>query len=216
MQWRSAAVVGGDTLAIHQECLHVLQEQMAQGQTPDVVVLICGINDLKHFCCNPLKNAGPKEFRNRLINLVNDIHALAPNARIVLPSLPTQMFRRDSPLNIFPLTFFVSGVVGFWDSQKKLVASRCGENVDYLGISAKEIYNWYLHPISTTTSSDNESDATGKEEDMSLISVDGIHPNARCYAHWAASLGDKLAKELKVEASRPAIEQDGTPAFAVS
>jgi hypothetical protein len=130
-----------------------------------------------------------------LTNLISEIRVLSPGTKVLLPAMPTQMFRQDSPLNIFPLVFFLDSVVGFWDSQKKLVADRFPKNdVLYLGVSPEEIYGWYMTDT-TQYGVPADLDENG-EEDMTLISADGVHPNARCYAHWAASLGNRLLSEL--------------------
>lgn len=192
--WRSAGVVGGDAKDIRDNCLDVVREEVENGRSPDLVMIICGINDLKRFATNPLKNAGPKEFRARMTNLVSEIRELSPGTKVVLPSIPTQMFRKDSPLNIFPLVFFLNTVVGFWDSQKKLVAKKFppGE-VSYIGLDPNEVYDWYMSdPSKYGVPSDLDGDGM---DDTTLISRDGVHPNARCYAFWGASLANKLSKQ---------------------
>ena len=104
------------------------------------------------------------------------------------------MFHRNSPLNIFPLNFFLDSVVGFWDSQKKLVADLFpSENVVYMGVGPREVFEWYSLTKRKKGSRDDPSDTPIDEEDFSLISADGVHPNARFYALWASSLGKKLA-----------------------
>jgi hypothetical protein len=128
-----------------------------------------------------------------MTKLVNEIREISPGTKVVLPSIPTQMFRRDSPLNIFPLVFFLNTVVGFWDSQKKLVAKKFppGE-VSYVGLDPDEVYDWYMmDPSKYGVPSDLDGDGI---DDTTLISRDGVHPNARCYAFWGASLANKLSK----------------------
>lgn len=182
VQWRSAGVDGGDVRLIDEYCLGVIEEECAQGNPPDLVVIICGPNDLKAFVSNPLKSASPRKFRKRLTNLITKIRTLSPNATVILPSLPAQMFRRNSPLNIFPLNFFLDTVVGIWESQKKLVADNFpSRRVLYVGLSPSEIYDWYQ---------------TSGHEHKTLIAADGVHPNARCYAFWATNLGNKLVAAM--------------------
>jgi lysophospholipase L1-like esterase len=190
VHWRSEGVVGGDTGNIEEMCLYALQEEVDKGQAPDVVVVISGINDLKHFATNPVEYPGPQAFRNRLVSIIDKVHEISPDSKIVLPALPTQMFRRDSPLNIFPLVGFVSAIVGFWDAQKKYVAHRYqSANVEYIGLSPSEVYKWYMTDSTAEFGLPTDED----NEDIGLISADGIHPNAKCYAHWAASLAKKLS-----------------------
>jgi lysophospholipase L1-like esterase len=196
VHWRSVGIVGGDAQDIEEDCLGVVREEVKNGRSPDLVMIICGVNDLKKFATNPFKNAGPKEFRARMTKLVNGIRELSPGTKVVLPSIPTQMFRRDSPLNIFPLVFFLSTVVGFWDSQKKLVANKfpAGE-VSYVGLDPDEVYDWYMSdPSKYGVPSDLDGDGI---KDTTLISRDGVHPNARCYAFWGASLANKLSRTRK-------------------
>ena len=183
VQWRSAGVDGGDVKLIDEYCLGVIEEECAQGKPPDLVVIICGPNDLKAFVSNPLKSASPREFRKRLTTLITKIRTLSPNATILLPSLPAQMIHRHSPLNIFPLSFFLDTVVGIWESQKKLVADKFpSRRVLYLGLSPSEIYDWYQ---------------ANEHEHKTLIAADGVHPNARCYAFWATNLGNKLVTAMR-------------------
>jgi lysophospholipase L1-like esterase len=201
VHWRSAGVNGGDTKEIEEYCLDVIREEVEKGHAPDLVVLVSGINDLKHYASNPFRNPGAREFRSRLSHLISNIRELAPNATIVLPALPTQMFRRKSPLNIFPLVFFLNGVVGFWDSQKKVVAGRFhNSEVLYIGISPKEILEWYFRD-STNSKVLADADFLDGVDDMALISADGVHPNARCYALWAESLAIKVLKEMQPKCS---------------
>ena len=204
VQWRSAGVDGGDTKDIEEHCLGVIKEQVEREETPDVVVIMTGINDLKGFASNPIRNpAGPREFRSRLTQLITNIRQYAPKATIVVPALPTQMVRQDSPFNIFPLVFFLNMVVGFWDAQKKLVTQRfhC-KDIQYIGMSPNEIYDWYMTDTLEDYGIPAGLDVHG-EKDMSLISADGVHPNARCYAHWAASLGKKIQLSAMPPSSSP-------------
>lgn len=192
VHWRSAGVVGGDVKDIAESCMDIIREEVENERHPDLVMIICGINDLKRFATNPFQNAGPKEFRDRIIKLVTEIKDLSPGTKVVLPSIPTQMFRRDSPLNIFPLVLFLNTVVGFWDSQKKIVAKKFPKgDVSYIGLDPNEVYEWYMSdPSKYGIPMDLDGDGI---DDTTLISRDGVHPNARCYAFWGASLGSKLS-----------------------
>jgi lysophospholipase L1-like esterase len=185
VHWRSAGVDGGDTQLIEDFCLDLIKEEVVKGRPPDIVVILCGINDLKYYVSNPFQAAGPRAFRARLKHLIGKIKELAPHCKVILPSVPTQMVHKNSPLNIFPLSFFLDAVVGFWDSQKKLVADTFpSRDVMYLWSGPGEVFDWYhVH----------EDDA---EDDNSLIAADGIHPNAKCYAMWANSLGNKLVTDM--------------------
>ena len=121
VHWRSAGVDGGDVQFIKDFCLGVIQEEVDQGRPPDVVLILCGINDLKYYIANPLSSPGPRAFKARLKDLIENIKELAPNTKVVLPSVPVQMIHKNSPLNIFPLNFFLDTIVGFWDSQSTYI-----------------------------------------------------------------------------------------------
>jgi hypothetical protein len=108
--------------------------------------------------------------------------------------------------------------VGFWDSQKKLVADSFfggwlhddddeitnkkskKNDVVYIGISAQDVALWYKprhHQegiISNGDDGDNDDDDDDEEheEDITLLAIDGVHPNKRCYARWAETVADRL------------------------
>jgi lysophospholipase L1-like esterase len=179
VSWRSAGVDGGTVEDIVKFCFGVIQEETDQGRPPDVVVILCGINDLKQFLTNPFGGYSARAFRNSLTELIADIRRLSPGCKVILPGIPTQMFHKNSPLNIFPLAFFLDTIVGFFDSQKKLVADCFpSKDVMYSGLSAGDISDWY------------------KTESMPLIAVDGVHPTKRCYALWAAAMATDLCANL--------------------
>ncbi|KAL3931700.1 MAG: hypothetical protein SGBAC_011185 [Bacillariaceae sp.] len=181
IRWRSAGVDGGDLKWIDDLCFEVIEDEVNQNRIPDVVVILCGPNDLKYFVSNPLQSAGPKVFRGRLYYLIRRIKEVAPNAKIVVPSFPTQMFNRKSPLNIFPLNFFLDSVIGFWDSQKKMVTDSLPEEIMYFEMNPAEIFEWHKFQDHT---------------DSTLLAPDGVHPNAKCYNLWATSLGLRISKTL--------------------
>ena len=56
------------------------------------------------------------------------------------------------------------------------------------------------------------------EEPVSLISADGIHPNARCYSRWGAFVGNSLADQIMSEQKQEnhilPIQKYHHPAFA--
>lgn len=183
VSWRSAGVDGGLVHDINEFCFGVIQEETAQGRPPDVCVIICGINDLKQFVMKPWGAYSARSFRRSLAKLITDIREISPGCKVLLPGLPTQMFHKNSPLNIFPLAFFLDTIVGFFDYQKKLVADCFpSKDVMYLGISAGDIADWY------------------HDESKSLIAADGVHPNKRCYALWADFMAKGLYATLLPEA----------------
>jgi lysophospholipase L1-like esterase len=179
VSWRSAGVDGGTVQDIIEFCFGVIQEETALGRPPDVVVIICGINDLKQFVTKPWGAYSARSFRNSLAKLIADIRQLSPGCKVLLPGLPTQMFHKNSPLNIFPLAFFLDTIVGFFDSQKKLAADCFpSKDVMYLGLSRSDVAEWY------------------HGEGKTLIAADGAHPNKRCYALWAEFMATGLYATL--------------------
>jgi len=215
VSWRSAGVDGGDVQQIHTYCLGVIQEEVERGKTPDVVVILCGANDIKSFLSNPLKRSNwPRGFRPKLKHLLEAIRDLAPNATIVLPAFPTQMFHKNSPLNVFPLGLLLDSMVGFFDSQKKFVADAFpSKGVYFMGVSPREVSQWYhddegeredIFDVQATVTSlleDIEKFHEGANQyqynTTSLIAADGVHPNARCYTKWANTLGEDLLTILE-------------------
>lgn len=181
VSWRSAGVDGGTVVHIREFCLPVLEQDVKAGKAPDCVVILCGLNDLKKVVSNPLKPLTPKEFRELLRDLIIEIRRLSPGTKVVLPALPTQMIHYNSPLNIFPLLFFIDIVVGFWESQKKVVVDTFpSDDVMYVPLSKSELASWYEPP--------NEEVFT----EIALIAIDGVHPNARCYSRWGRAVGQHL------------------------
>ena len=213
VSWRSAGVDGGDTGHILEFCMQVLEEEVDQGRSPQVVVLLCGINDLKSYMSKPWPggNPGPREFRKRLQRLIDSIHRLAPDCTVVLPAIPTQMFHRNSPMNIFPFNFVMDSLIGFWDSLKMGVADRVVDGDDswahttlepksqvkagrvyYIRTEPNEVLSWYGEPNPLQPMFPGASLDVTEEAEKRLIAGDGVHPNAKCYALWARSLADRL------------------------
>ena len=198
VSWRSAGVDGGDVSLIRKFCLDLIKEEVGLGRNPDVVFVLCGTNDLKYFLSNPFVAPGPRSFSQRLNRFLRDILRAAPNTKIVLPMIPTQMFHTNSPLNIFPLNLLLDTMVGFWDSQKKLAANQYpSENVIYLGLQQSDLYDWYKN-----VEDDEDRETLVRNQVLvsptfgedGLIAADGIHPNAKCYGLWAKSLGKQLVE----------------------
>lgn len=189
VSWRSAGVDGGTVFHIRELCLPVLEQEVKAGRAPDCVVILCGLNDLKKLVSNPLKPLTPKDFRGLLNDLIVEIRLLSPGTKVVLPALPTQMIHYNSPLNIFPLLFFIDIVVGFWESQKKVVVDTFPSNdVMYVPLSKAELASWYAPSMEIGP----KEDVRTAIEEGALIAIDGVHPNARCYSRWAQTVGQYL------------------------
>jgi lysophospholipase L1-like esterase len=167
VHWRSAGVDGGDTQHVRDYCLPVIAEEVQKGRVPQLVVLLVGVNDLKYFMSKPWLggNPGPRIFQQRLHDLIDSIHELAPGCTIVLPAVPAQMFHKNSPMNIFPFSFIMDAVIGFWESLKIGVADRVVDGEDimappplrsgdgpkkgrvvFVRMDPEEVLQWYGEP----------------------------------------------------------------------
>jgi lysophospholipase L1-like esterase len=174
--------VRGTVSHISEFCLDVVRQEVQASRPPDCVVILCGINDLKQIVSNPITSSSPaRTFREKLDKLLVDIRELCgPGTRVVLPALPMQMIHYNSPVNIFPLSFFLDTIVGFWESQKKVVVDAFpSEDVMYVPLSGAELHSWYHR-------SDEDDDK--EEAPRSLTAADGVHPNTKCYSKWASSV----------------------------
>jgi len=171
VSWRSAGVDGGDTLAIQKHLLPIVQEEVDNGNAPDVVVVLTGSNDLKRIL-SPQDRASVRGFLSNLMELSMKIRAISPKTKVVFPALPTYRLDQYSILNVFPLSLFLDGIIGLWDSQK-IQAAKQSDGVVYVDLTASQVRSWY-HKV--------RLDHGGKQP--TLIAADGIHPNAQCYAIW--------------------------------
>ena len=192
VSWRSAGVDGGDTRDIQKYLLPIIQEEVDKGQAPDIVVVLTASNDLKHILSSdPENSASVRGFRSNLMELVKQIRTISPKTKVVFPALPTYRLDRNSILNVFPLSFFLDGLIGLWDAQKIQAAMQIpGGIAHYVDLTVQEVNAWYKQ--------DQERN-NGGSEPTTLLAADGIHPNARCYAKWANYVGNHLVDTLQVE-----------------
>jgi len=230
--WRSAGVDGGAVSHIREYCLPVLQQEVDHGRTPDYIVVLCGMNDLKYqFAEHPWNAFSPQTYRRDLARLFRDIQWILESSgstdtaktRIILPAMPVQLFLKNSAVGIFPLAFLLGIIVGYWDSQKKLMADRASSSwlsssrrneksllplpIEYLPMSKEAVQEWYDKESLSLDSpksnniphhnGDRDIAAIGEvqndEMDTGFVSADGIHPNAKCYALWAEYVANHLA-----------------------
>lgn len=195
--WRSAGVDGGDTNHIRHYLLPVIQEEVDKGRPPDVVVILTGSNDLKHIIQTDEETGGRasvRGFRANLMRLANEIHEISPHSRVVLPALPTYRLDNNSILNIFPLSLFLDGLIGFWDAQKKHVADRC-PGVMHVDLKLQDVFGWYKEEC--------YGDRCDKAE-PTLLAADGIHPNAKCYSKWGKFVANAIVdRVVDSESTKP-------------
>lgn len=170
---------------------------------PDVVVVLFGINDLKHLLAesvshpfNQSKDKGSDggiigKFRHGIDSLLNEIHNHAPNAIVLFPAMPFQSYHKNSVVNIFPLGMVWDAVLGFFLRQKKELASR-RVNCMHLDLTAAEIANWYK----ANNEEEDEGLFFGSNfygiKNSALLSADGVHPNKKMYTLWAESVGQSF------------------------
>jgi len=188
VSWRSGGVDGGDTQDIKKYLLPIIQEEVDSGKPPDIVVVLTGSNDLKHIIStDPEHCASVRGFRSNLMELVKQIQAISPNTQVVFPALPTYKLDQNSILNVFPLSFFLDGIIGVWDAQK-IQAAKQSPSIHYVDLTVKEVNEWY-----------KQLQRQDCNKQTTLIAADGIHPNAQCYAQWAKYVGNHLADTFVVE-----------------
>jgi len=184
VQWKSAGVVGGDVDDIRNQCMDLIRQEALKGNPPDVVVIICGMNDMKKMLCDPMQASSAFTFRRKLISLIEEIHVVAPNAKVVLPALPLvgRELEPNNLLNMFPLNLFVDHFVSLWDLQKHYVAEEMPSSVTFIG---------------RPSNGDFSDSSKSESETVSLTSVDGVHPSTHGYAVWAKYLGNKLMDKME-------------------
>ena len=244
VSWRSAGVDGGAVQHIRQYLIPVLKEQVEKGEAPDVIVLLCGFNDLKlQFAGSlrrPWKLLSPKRFRTVLQSLFQEMHDICPTARVIVPALPNSMFlQKTSLVGIFPLAFFIDLTAAYWECQKQRVAQKwCVPNrksrqknelsstpkatescladdnnpVQYLPLTANTIKEWYDRDTSlqqewieqhydAATTSGSRKQQRLLIPPKGFVSIDGIHPNQKCYTFWAEYVADSLLQSDSAKAT---------------
>jgi lysophospholipase L1-like esterase len=184
-------VDGGDADQIRRLLFPVIEEEVEKGNNPDIVVVLTGSNDLKRIIqsSDAGTRASVRGFRGNLIRLVKEIHGISPTTRVILPALPTYRLDTNSILNIFPLSLFLDGMIGFWDAQKKIVADMCS-GVMHVDLKFKDVYKWYIE------------ESNKENEDPTLIAADGIHPNEKCYGKWGEFVGNTIVDRVEAAQKR--------------
>eukprot|EP00590_Aulacoseira_subarctica_P006228 CAMPEP_0172422320 /NCGR_PEP_ID=MMETSP1064-20121228/8486_1 /TAXON_ID=202472 /ORGANISM="Aulacoseira subarctica , Strain CCAP 1002/5" /LENGTH=430 /DNA_ID=CAMNT_0013163127 /DNA_START=37 /DNA_END=1329 /DNA_ORIENTATION=+ len=208
VQWRSAGVVGGCVEDIRRECMDVIRQEVQSGNPPDVIVVLCGMNDMKRILTSPLNAVSALTFRNSLCEFCEEIRNEAPTAQVVLPALPINMLyycddnstqKKNNLCNIFPLSFFLDCFIRFWDLQKHYVAKQLHGHVTFIGRPDALIQE-------NTRRRENQVNAIHDNilaSSPSLTSEDGVHPSDHGYFLWARFLGQSLVlqhiKDISIE-----------------
>ena len=142
----------------------------------NIVVVICGLNDWKTlFTLFPM-GLGPNGFRNELTRIVDDIKLATrgQSCKIFLPALPMACGVSDADciFTRYPLKFFVDGINGLWDLQKKAVSQS--------------------HFI--------EQPSSFSFPETGNISADGVHPSSQGYKYWAMHIAKEIVFALWMNA----------------
>ena len=222
VEWRSAGVDGGAISHIRELLLPVLQQEVEAGRSPDCVVILCGMNDLKLQFANaavrPWRAFSAFAFRRELQLLFKEISMICSQCReeddnvdgaakektvrVILPSMPVQMFLKNTVVSIFPLVLFLDMIVGYWEGQKKRMADQysrsCGSavQIEYVPLSTKVVMEWYKRDEEMIAKYNLENNSPSLEAfAKGFVAADGIHPNAKCYAFWAEYVAETLLRE---------------------
>lgn len=188
---------------------------------PDVVVLLCGVNDLKRA----FSGRTPERFRLELRKAVRDVrevfedktkregkgtnrkqsqkHEKKTHPLVVLPGMPMQLVTAF-PLPLSALAAYAGDV---WDDQKRLVA----EEDSLFGMGGGVL-------MERDDKEKNEEEETQKksyprtlfvpkpstevmqifgDKNKSLTAKDGIHPNEWGYAAWASHIAGEVAVAIE-------------------
>lgn len=183
VQWRCAGVVGGCVEDIRRECMDVIRQEVRSGNPPDVVVVLCGMNDMKLLMTHPWTRAmSAYSFRKHLVQFCEEIRQEAPMAQVVLPALPIScIYESTNSLlhNTYPLTIFLDYWIRFWDLQKHYVATQLSEHVTFIDRPEHQL--------------------VGEKKGVlisPLTAEDGIHPSNHGYSVWAKYLGHSLVDKV--------------------
>lgn len=180
VRWRSAGVVGGCVEDIQRECMDVIRQEVKSGNPPNVVVVLCGMNDIRTHITKLFR--GASTFRNSLQNLCEELHREAPSSLIVLPALPV-MYEKNSKNMIlaFPAALLAECFIRFWDLQKRRLAKKLGPTQTMFISRPDAAY------VSSSLSPSSPS----------LTAEDGVHPSDYGYFVWARFLANSLADNVQ-------------------
>lgn len=194
VQWRSAGVVGGCVEDIRRECMDVIRQEVQSGTPPDVVVVICGMNDMKLLMTHPWTRAmSAYSFRKNLLQFCEEIRQEAPMAQVVLPALPISCIYESTNSilhNAYPLTIVLDYWIRFWDLQKHYVATQLSGHVTFID---RPLISLQQHERQVVEEEEEEKGVPV----FPLTSEDGIHPSNHGYSVWAKYLGHSLVDKVQ-------------------
>lgn len=180
VRWRSAGVVGGCVEDIQRECMDVIRQDVQYGYPPNVVVILCGMNDIRTHITRLFQ--GASSFRISLQKLCQELHWEAPDALIVLPALPV-MYEKNSKnmILVFPAALLAECFIRFWDLQKRRIAKTLGP-MQAIFISRPDSA-YVLSSVSPSS--------------PSLTAADLVHPSDYGYFVWGTFLANSLADRVQ-------------------
>jgi lysophospholipase L1-like esterase len=185
-------------------------KQRSFTQPPDVVVLLCGVNDFKHA----FGGRTPEAFRRELRSAVRDVRAafaavddetknveMSDDFVIVLPGMPMQLVTAFPP----PLSLAAVAAGDAWDEQKRRVAAEdSGEDALFSGDAgprfSERVAEKSKNKKRTTVFVPKPSAAFMRSvfgDRARLTAEDGVHPNEWGYAAWAHHIAGEVAEVLR-------------------
>ena len=172
------------------------------GPVPDLILILCGVNDLKHA----FGGRTPEAFRRELRSAVRETRAAfaraddavpteypyGPGPVVVLPGMPMQL------VTAFPPPLSLAAVVAgdVWDEQKRRVAAEeCGEETPAESRKKTKRKRKDLTVFVPKPSVARMRAVFGSN--ARLTAEDGVHPNELGYAAWAHLLAGEVAEVLR-------------------
>ena len=180
------------------------------GLVPDLILILCGVNDLKHA----FGGRTPEAFRRELRSAVRETRAAfcaddavptnysyGPGPVVVLPGMPMQLVTAFPP----PLSLAAVAAGDAWDEQKRRVAAEdSGEDALFSGDAgprfSERVAEKSKNKKRTTVFVPKPSAAFMRSvfgDRARLTAEDGVHPNEWGYAAWAHHIAGEVAEVLR-------------------
>ena len=198
VEWRALGFKGADVRGLRDKLIPALREatEGAGGRgdddddaserdgrgrraSVDAVVIMCGLNDLKHS----IVGRRSETFRTELRELVREVRdVVGDECVVVLPATPLEAATLFPP----PLAWVATRMNDLWDEQKAHVSRLFAHNV------------LFVSKPSLDAMRERAAKHTGRvAESISLICGDGIHPNDDGYDAWARHIADECVPSLE-------------------
>ena len=201
VEWRALGFKGADVRGLRDKLVPALREAMeaTRGEggaggddddaseedagerraSVDAVVIMCGLNDVKHSIVGRRSDAFRVELRE-LVREVRDV--VGDECVVVLPATPLEAATLFPP----PLAWVATRVNDLWDEQKAHVSRLFADNVVFVSKPSLDAMR------------ERAAKHTGRvAESISLICGDGIHPNDDGYDAWARHIADECVPSLE-------------------